>query len=655
MSDEKLNEVLLCPSLPSLPAVALRLLELTGDPDVAMSDIAKLVQQDQALAAKVLKTVNSSFYGLSTRCGSIDRAMGYLGLNTVKSLVLGFSLVETTRGNNTGFDLDAHWRRAILGATAARVIAKHVRGVDPEDAFTASLFQDIGVLACYVSMKDEYATLVRGEPHRSVCKVERDALGFDHTRVGSELAARWKLPAEISESIRFHHAPEYANSEHLGVVRVVALGALVCTCLDEDAPASVPKTYTRLAGQWYGKSAPDLGELLHEVGETGKVLAKMFGQDIGELPNTTELMARAQDQTLEHQLTMQRQADSLAREALVDGLTGVSNRKGFDTEIKRVFQRFASDGQQFGVLFFDVDRFKGVNDTFGHAAGDAILIELGRRTRDAVGEDGMVFRYGGEEFAVIVEGRDIGFCAELAERVRVAFDQRPFDLRGVDGAPDELHVTASIGVSSTDAGSPTRLSGGEQVVQEADESVYAAKSDGRNNVKVFGRFSNVTISTPAPANADDKDTPRAEVTVKNPVADDPGARRILLVEDDALAATLVITLLKRKGQVVVDWVKSGTRACTMVEQGGLDGEKAPQLVLCDYSLPGCDGHEVLRVFRENAQTREVPFFMLSGNNDQHMRDESLRRGANLFIHKDEFCADVNRWLGEMLRASTIAA
>lgn len=653
MSRVSLDEILLCPALPSLPAVAVRLLELTNDPDVAMSDIAKLVQQDQALAAKVLKTVNSSFYGLSTRCGSIDRAMGYLGLNTVKSLVLGFSLVEATRGSGNGFDLEGHWRRAILGATAARVIAQRVRGVDPEDAFTASLFQDIGMLACFVSLKDEYASLVGGVAHRSVCKIERDGLGFDHARVGSELAARWKLPAEIIDSIRYHHASEYASTEYTAIVRVVALGSLVCTCMDDDAPASVPKTFERLAGQWYGKSAPAIGELLQEVGETGKVLAKMFGQEIGEVPNAAELMARAQDQTLEHQLTMQRQADSLAREALVDGLTGVSNRKGFDTEIRRVFQRFVSDGQQFGVLFFDADRFKGVNDTFGHAAGDAVLIELAQRTRDVVGEDGTVFRYGGEEFAVIVEGRDIAFCAELGERVRVAFDRQPFDLRGVDGAPDELHVTASIGVSGTDAGSPTRLSGGEQVVQEADESVYAAKADGRNNVKVYGRYSNVTIDTPTPQ--PDIQSPRAEVTVKKPTPANAGAPRILLVEDDALAATLVITLLKRKGQVEVDWVKSGTRACTMIQRGGHDGAQVPQLVLCDYSLPGCDGHEVLRVIRESDWMRDVPFFMLSGNNDEHMRDESLRRGANKFIHKDEFCADVNRWLGEMLLASAPAA
>ncbi|MCR9076926.1 MAG: HDOD domain-containing protein, partial [bacterium] len=189
---------MMCPNLPSLPAVAVRLLELTSDPDVAMSDIAKLVQQDQALAAKVLKTVNSSFYGLSSPCSSIDRAMGYLGLNTVKSLVLGFSLVETTKSVESDFDLESHWRRAIVGATGARIIAKRIGGLDPEDAFTASLFQDMGMLAFFMSLRDEYVASLAGVSHNNLCGQELEVFGFDHTRVGSELALRWKLPRDIS-------------------------------------------------------------------------------------------------------------------------------------------------------------------------------------------------------------------------------------------------------------------------------------------------------------------------------------------------------------------------------------------------------------------------------------------------------------------------
>ncbi len=644
MSQYSLDQVMMCPNLPSLPAVAVRLLELTGDPDVAMSDIAKLVQQDQALAAKVLKTVNSSFYGLSTPCSSIDRAMGYLGLNTVKSLVLGFSLVETTKDAHGSFDLESHWRRAIIGATAARTIAKRVGGLDPEDAFTASLFQDMGGLAFYMSLRQEYAEVAKGVPHRNLCKQENDVFGFDHTRVGAELAARWKLPSEISDAIRYHHDPEKCTNENLLLAQVVASGALVCNCLDPDAPSSSLRTLERSLRDWFGNKAPESEELLGDVKETSETLAKMFGQDIGAVPSASELIAKAQEQGLEHQVSMQREADQLAREALVDGLTQIANRKRFDAELKRVYNAYVNEDKQFGIIFFDADKFKSVNDTYGHAAGDAVLIELAKRTTETVGDDGVAFRYGGEEFAVIVESRNVDFCAKLAEMIRVAFASTPFDLRGVEGAPDELVVTASIGVSGTDAGSANRLSGGEQVVHEADESVYAAKSDGRNNVKVHGRYSQVTVTT--------ETSPVIESQSPNVSNNDVSTSsfRILLVEDDALAATLVISLLKRRGKIEVEWVKSGTQACNLIEQGQLEGRRFPHLVLCDFNLPGCDGHEVLRVLRQDKELCDVPFFMLTGNNDQLMRDESVRRGASMYVHKDEFCADVNKWLGEIMNA-----
>lgn len=644
MSQFSLDEIMVCPRLPSLPAVAVRLLELTSDPDVAISDIAKLVQQDQALAAKVLKTVNSSFYGLSSPCGSIDRAMGYLGLNTVKSLVLGFSLVEASSAADEGvFDMDAHWRRAIIGSTGARVLAKAVGGVDPEDAFTASLFQDMGMLACYVTMKAQYISAIEGVPHRSLCKQERELFGFDHTQVGAALASRWKLPKEVSEAIRCHHDPDGCTSEHRDLARLVSVGAMICACMDHDAPSSSVSKLERVMGEYYGARAPSAKAVLEEAGETATTLAKMFEQDIGSIPNAGQLIAAAQEKGVEHQLSMQRQADALAREAMVDGLTQIANRKRFDAELERAYDAFVSQSTPFGVLFFDADKFKSVNDTYGHAAGDVVLIELARRATEIVGDDGIVARYGGEEFAVIVEGHDIDWCADLAERIRVSLCSTPFDLRSVEGVPDELAVTASIGVSSTDAGNPNRLSSGAQIVHEADECVYAAKADGRNNVKVYGRYSQVTIASTREDEAPLGMMPKAAGVKRGRV------ERILLVEDDALAATLVISLLKRRGNIEVEWVKSGTEACSLIEQGSLDGDNAPKLILCDFSLPGCNGHEVLRVAQDKASVRDIPFVMLTGNNDEHMREESLRRGATQFIHKDEFCADVNRWLGELIR------
>ncbi len=651
-----MKNILSCPNLPSLPAIAVQLLELTGDPNVAMSDIAKLVQQDQALAVKVLKTVNSSFYGLSSPCGSIDRAMGYLGLNTVKSLVLGFCLVETTKGaGDDGFDLEAHWRRAIVGATGARVLAKAVGGVDAEEAFTAALFQDLGMLATFAAMKTEYAQTISGIPHRAVCQSEIDEMGFDHTQVGYELASKWKLPTDICEAIRCHHNTDSVLPEHQALAQVVSLGATICDAMDETASKGAIRKIERLTRDWYAKAAPDVGDLLEEVAEASRSMAKSLEQEIGELPDPAMLMAQANEQGFEHQLMVE-------REAHIDGLTRVANRKRFDAELARVFGEFQSDGLGFGVLFFDADKFKSVNDTYGHGAGDAVLIDLARRTSKVIGERGIVCRYGGEEFAVIVPGATLDECAKIAEEVRLKICNTPFDLSGIEGAPDELAVTVSIGVSSTDAQQGSQVSNGDQLVAQADECVYAAKNDGRNNVKVWGWFekgkaqdSQEKQSMPAPASVPaPAPGPTLEPVIPSSHKGADSLGRILFVEDDALAATLVISLIKRRSKVDIQWVKSGTKACMLLESGKFAGDQSLNLVLCDFSLPGCNGHEVLRVAKRTPGISDVPFFMLTGSTDTDMRDESHRLGATKFIGKDEFCANVNKWLDEVFGAMAAA-
>ena len=663
MPDSLLQDVLNCSNLPSLPAVAIKLLELTSDPDVAMKEIAQLVQQDQALAAKVLKTVNSSFYGLSSRCGSIERAMGYLGLNTVKSLVLGFSLVEATNDVGDGFDLEAHWRRAIIGASGSRTVAKLVGGVDPEEAFTAALFQDMGMLAAFAAMKTRYTDAIEGVPHRVLCTSESEEFGFDHTEVGTGLASKWNLPDEICVAIRSHHDPDMVDSKHQALVRVVSLGAILSDAMDEKTASSAIRKIERLTRQWYAKKAPNIEDLLDEVAETSETLAKMFEQDIGVLPSPREIMAQAQEQGIEHQVSLQREADDLAREAYIDGLTRIANRKQFDRELESAFDNYMTTKTGFGVLFFDADKFKNVNDTYGHAAGDAVLIELAQRTKNTVGDSGIVCRYGGEEFVVIVPDATLDECAMLGDLVCNAINAAPFDLSMIEGMPATLAVTVSVGVSSVDAANPSRLASGDQIVQEADECVYAAKEAGRNNVKVFGRMETANKQEPKPAHSEQ---PAASIQSKSvsksnsnmfTLPNQPRTTgRVLFVEDDALAATLVISLIKRRDKSVnVQWVKSGTKACVLLESGKYVGENALDLILCDFNLPGCNGHEVLRVAKDSRTVADVPFYILTGSTDTDMKDESYRLGAAKFIHKDEFCANVNLWLDEVFRPLNTAA
>ena len=114
MNQEIIDQILSCPALPTLPAVAVQVLDLTRRPDVSMDDLAVTIQNDQGLSAKVLKTVNSSFYGVRRPCSTINQAIVMLGMAAVKNLALSFSLVSAVNQDGSSeFDFPSYWRRGL--------------------------------------------------------------------------------------------------------------------------------------------------------------------------------------------------------------------------------------------------------------------------------------------------------------------------------------------------------------------------------------------------------------------------------------------------------------------------------------------------------------------------------------------------------------
>src|SRR5881227_3036375 len=124
MNDKLLQRIKQCPSLPSLPSIAMQVLDLAQKTDVDITEIARTISKDPALSTKILRTVNSSFYARSQHVSTISHALVILGLQSVKTLVLGFSLVTNLMGGKEkGFRHIDYWRRSIFSATAARTIA----------------------------------------------------------------------------------------------------------------------------------------------------------------------------------------------------------------------------------------------------------------------------------------------------------------------------------------------------------------------------------------------------------------------------------------------------------------------------------------------------------------------------------------------------
>lgn len=161
--------------------------------------------------------------------------------------------------------------------------------------------------------------------------------------------------------------------------------------------------------------------------------------------------------------------------AVTDGLTGLHNRRYLDSHLQTLFDRAVARRRSLSVMITDLDRFKSVNDTYGHDGGDDVLREFARRLRQNVRGIDLACRYGGEEFVVVMPDTDGEVAEKVAERIRAEIARTPFSI-GKDG--QTLDVTVSVGVSSLKRGADTVA----DLMKRADVALYEAKTGGRNRV-----------------------------------------------------------------------------------------------------------------------------------------------------------------------------
>lgn len=159
--------------------------------------------------------------------------------------------------------------------------------------------------------------------------------------------------------------------------------------------------------------------------------------------------------------------------AVIDGLTGLHNRRYMDSHIETLFQRAVTRRRPLSIMITDLDRFKNINDTYGHEGGDQVLKEFARRIRANVRGMDLVCRFGGEEFVVIMPDTEPHIAERVAERVRQDIEKQPFPLSGTGVA-----VTVSIGVASVNYGADSV----SELMRRADSALYRAKNSGRNRV-----------------------------------------------------------------------------------------------------------------------------------------------------------------------------
>jgi diguanylate cyclase (GGDEF)-like protein len=496
MADSLLEELKQTGQLPSAPGVAVRIVELNQRDEIDFEELALLLGQDPVLAAKVVRTANSSMFGQTREVANLRQAALILGFRSVNMLALSFSLTNTMASQaKSGFDYRRYWTHALATTLGARLIAERTRPGLRDEAFLAGLLCEIGQLVLVQAVVDRYAPILEQWRNSSepLCDIEEREFGFSHMDVGGDLLDHWGLPNAVCHAIGAHHQPEVLKAQTGDAHPLAEILHVATTCgkmLAGGDLKSGTDELRELGQRYFGFGPEECGQILEEIMGQLPEMAALLELDTDDPETLFEIRTKAMDLLVQESMALDQQVHSvtsevqrleeqqqdLERQATTDTLTGLHNRRFFDETLERALANARETGQHLGLLIADLDHFKSVNDEHGHHVGDELLRHVGRTILETVGTQGVACRYGGEEITVICPGVMREDLHTQAETIRAAVGALEIEIEN-----GTLGRTVSIGacwVRQPRHHTPAEL------IEAADRELYAAKSAGRDRVRI---------------------------------------------------------------------------------------------------------------------------------------------------------------------------
>ena len=214
-------------TLPSLPTSLIKVLEICDNPQTSPADLNHVISLDPVLVGRVLKLINSAYFGLEQPVRSLTRAIIMLGMNTVKNLALSTTAIDHLWGKaSLGLDMIGFWRHSLCVGVTAKHLAKR-RGISPqliEEYFTAGFLHDIGKIPLNAILPKEYLTAISiaDREQKPLFEIENSNLGLNHCSIGTLIAISWKLHGAVGDTIMFHHDCEAYTGEYKDILYSVA-------------------------------------------------------------------------------------------------------------------------------------------------------------------------------------------------------------------------------------------------------------------------------------------------------------------------------------------------------------------------------------------------------------------------------------------------
>jgi len=409
-------------------------------------------------------------------------------LQAVKTLALGFSLARSIKSRtNDEFDYVRFWRQSLFSAVSSRALAQMTNAADREEAFLAGLLSDLGTLAMHRALGSDYDKLIEQSQgdQAELIRLSREALDLDHAEVGAALAERWRFPTTLVETIRLHQNAEARQAARSPLAEVVGAG-VQCGQVFAARKTGLLERANLWLGSMFQLSQTKIHELFFQIDSQTNEMADLFEVKIQPGKTYQDLEEEARQTLIQLTLDAQLKArkallenKQLHEQATTDSLTRLANRGRFMEFMTEAFGGAMTAGTPLSLLMLDLDRFKSINDTHGHQAGDAVLAVVGKLIKSIIRPGDLASRYGGEEVAIVLRETDAAEALRIAERIRTAIAEERVEIGA--GA---ITFTLSVGVATLEK--PRAFTTAEEMIRAADRALYAAKESGRNCVRAFG-------------------------------------------------------------------------------------------------------------------------------------------------------------------------
>lgn len=487
--------------LPSLPAIAIRIIQEVKKDKTSLNDLAGIIAYDPALTAKILQVANSSFYSLPYKVESIEKAVHILGIEALKNIALSFIIVKGLKRTKIDkFDHELFWRRSITAAVALGMIASRLN-MKREDTFVTPLLMNIGVLVMYLCRPNDYLSVIdeKRVSHVRTDEAEKKVFGFDHQDVGSAILKKWGIPEAIIMPIAYHHRAQDCPPELEHMVGILRLADMASSVYHGQKSTEKFSALKASLQETLRLSDDECSEFIDAVAEKTVEIFSSFEMDPADMKPYSQILQEANEELGKLNLSYEqlllevqqekKKAENLARElktanemlrglAFKDALTGLYNYRYFQEHLEKEVERADRYGRTLSLIMVDIDHFKKVNDTYGHPVGDIVIRSIADLFEKTVRTSDTSARYGGEEFILILPETDIKGAVVLADRLR-----KMAEGLNVRADNQDIGVTISLGVTAYEPGKGKKTKA--QIIESADRALYNSKQTGRNKLSII--------------------------------------------------------------------------------------------------------------------------------------------------------------------------